>query len=261
VRIEPEWLKEHTEKVELEFASPKVCDNPHGACSQLFKEEPVGWLWRIDNARWFSNRSDHCNTGSSYEFGGKIMIHGAEVQITESPYMFVTLFNCIDGCAEIMKMWNGSPYPTIIYNESIEKWIVEDISINDFKRDVKAVWDYMGTENSQYKEMVIFEEVIHAYAQMENIAHWFYGRYLNAQNVFNKLRAHSKLLSADDPDYLREHLDYYFSFLKITEEEILYSDTTHEVICALEKEAKHAAKSSHFGTYHCTYVVHGFCEE
>jgi len=230
-------------------------------CSQLAKKDEKGLKWEIDNARWFSSRDDHCNVGSVYEFTGNCKIHGADVEIKENTLLFVTVYGCINGCAQIMKMWNGDPNPTIKYDEIIKKWIVEDISINDFKRDVKADWDYMGTEHSQYKEMVIFEEVYHAYAQMQNTAHWFYGQFINAQSVFKEFLNYSKSIFADNVEELTEDLQNKFDDLLAEEIEKMASAKTDTITCQLEKEAKRFTKQTHFGTYYCSKILHGNCSD
>jgi hypothetical protein len=220
-------------------------------CSQLAKKDEKGLKWEIDNARWFSTRSDHCNNQSEYIIGSTAIVHGAHVIVQERKMFVSASERCVNGYAEFTNIYSGAFKIKHSVNKETGNHEIR-ISIGNFRRDTRAKLSTKPTLNtSQYYPMVYEEEYFHAKKQRENPSHWFWSRFFNANDLFNKIRAFEPF-TGETKAKAEENL------LKIIEihmrEEIrLVNEELSKARCDIEREAKNYAKSTHIVSMPCTY--------
>ena len=241
--------------MELEFASPKVCDNPHGACSQLFKDDPVGWLWRIDNARWFSTQPDQCNKTSTYVFAGKTLIHCAEVSVETSELEVDASQNCVQGAVRI----KGIPFDGTlskncysIDDEKGNKLLSCRVSKVSLVRNLRTEISYKPTlPTSQYYRMVVKEENHHSEKQIKNPEHWFYKNYFVVEEIIQSLKKHEPFVGKNDAEVNFAILVTLKSIVDLEMERLLRDFEIR--LCDIEAETKEAIGATHLGKLECAY--------
>jgi hypothetical protein len=214
--------------------------------------------WRINNARWYSNQSDHCNNSSDYEIKAQFTIKGVEV----CPYSFPATFTvsasiptCLNGWAKVMgDVFSGSPAYTTDFNEQTQLYETT-VTQGTFVRNVQADswWHVAGGTASQYYNMVSGEEQYHEQQQMENPSHVRWGTAFLVANIMNVVQAYQPYTASTQAQSLAFAVNAFES-ARYSEERRSWSYLGQwSVRCANESEAKTAVGSSHRVAMPCTY--------
>ena len=223
-------------------------DNPAGQGITLSQRGDVT-EWQIDNVRWYSTQSDHCNETADYKIWAQCTIGGEVCEAVAVTFTADTTFGvCLDGAAELVDPWSGDIEITV---EQLTngQWAAT-ITQGTFRRDVQAISWWSVPENSQFYEMVRDEELFHE-GQFEGTTSQILSDLWDAQRVISEATA-SQPFVADTEDAARQAARNAFNAALLAEE--MRSGNEYDARrCDVEREAKAAAGASYRVALPCTY--------
>ena len=226
-------------------------DNPSNQGSKMVLRNGNQLEWKIDNARWFSTQSNHCNVTSSYEALGTIEVKGVAIEVKTRT--FVVTAACLAGAAWYTKTFDGTPNFITVYNDSTEKWETT-IEKGSFVRNIISTWKVDAPDNSQYYPMIEAEEIFHADNQIANPNHVRWGTTYIAENVITAAQSGQPFVGDTQQNSKNMAESAFDSALSAEANRSLAYLKQESVKCADEKEAKEAANATHYGTMTCRYA-------
>lgn len=281
-------------KVEMQFASSKACDgetldvdlkvqpssassylangaftcrrqgggaiqNPSGQPSKMLsKGFPDYTKWQIDNVRWFSTQSDHCNDSSPYEVIGTVEVRGVNVNVKSGSFTAEATAGpgqCLNGSASVTTPFSGVPSYSTVFDSSTGKYMTT-VSTGSFSRTVGASQSVTAPFSSQYRGMIAAEEAYHANSQITNPNHAIMGTAFLTANVLSMVQASQPYAGNTAAESLSAAKS---AFAAATNFELsrsyAYFSYPSPTRCALEKEAKSAVNASYRLIMKCTYTA------
>lgn len=258
--VTPESAKEYLSNVQFTATKPDggtTFDNPDGQGITISQRSSDITEWRIDNVRWYSTQSDHCNVISDYHIAATYSIDGSQCHIAPVTITADATFGttgCIYGDAWATKHWSGDiEINTVEMTPGV--WEAT-ISQGTFVRDVDAVSITAVLGNSQYYDMVNIEEQTHV-GQYEGTSSVLLNDLWDAQKVMNNATAVQPFV-ADSEEEAEQAARTRFEDSKRLEL-ISSGIQLDQRRCELEIEAKTAAGSSHRVAMPCAYA--GECDD
>jgi hypothetical protein len=230
-------------------------DNPDGQGITISQRSSDITEWKIDNVRWYSTQTNHCNYWASYHI--KAQYNVGESQFDTATYGFTAdaTSDCIGGGTDVVNVFSGN-IAVAVDNVSPGVWHATVDGPGTFQRDILAIAWVAVHQNSQYYSMVSAEEWYHKSSQFENPSHPILQNYWLASNVISGVIQNEPYTGASQQDAIQNILD------ALTEEiEIEIARSGAEVFpvgpvrCALEEEAKTAVGVTHRVTMPCTYLL------
>ena len=263
--LTPASVENHITGVQWQATEPSGVTNygsPSGQGLTFSQRSADITEWRIDNARWYSNQTDHCNDDADWEIEATYEMAGSlSCNTNYNPSDTIVTFTasaafgtCLDGAAQLTNIFSGGPTYTTVFNKQTQLWETT-VTQGTFVRDVQASssWTVAGGTTSQYYDMVSGEEQYHEQQQMENPSHARWGTAFLVANIMNDVQANQPYT---DPNQAQSLALAQQAFAAAKFNEIQRSSnylSQQAVRCADESEAKNAVGASHKVAMPCTY--------
>ena len=224
-------------------------DNPSGQGISISQRSASITEWKIDNVRWYSTQTDHCNETSDYKISASLSIGGYSCQTAPVVFTADSAFgSCLDGHTWVTQTWSGN-----ITNSATQltngQWAAY-INQNTFQRDVQADATWFAPANSQYLNMIRDEEVFHE-GQYEGTASTIVNDLWDAQLVMNAATANQPFVAGTEAAAKALAQTAFNNALAAENMRSSIEDSIRT--CDMEREAKTAAGSSHRALMICTY--------
>jgi hypothetical protein len=230
--------------------------NPSNSASQMVLRGSDNKQWKVDNVKWFSTQADQCNDTSQYKVTGVVNVKGVAVPIAEKLFTASATLgagNCLNGNANINNVFSGQTASlTIVHNPTTGNYEARLSSIGNFRRDVQSTSSWTVPANSQYFNQVKNEEIYHETQQHENASHHLLQNCWIALNIYNAFKAGEPYTGATAIAAQGAAVNAWNQALSA--ENARSSALFGSYTCALEKEAKNSAGSSHRVKLKCTYT-------
>ena len=255
--VSPASVQSHLDLVTMVAYRPdgvSAYDNPSGLGITLSQRGTI-LQWKIDNTRWYSTQSDHCNDTSDYEIKAIASFGSLACESEPMPfYADATLGSCLYGYSALVTAFSGTPTYTTIYN-STSGLYETTVTQGTFIRDMSTASSWTVNNNSQYYQMITDEELYHANQQMKNASHVRWGTAYLVENIMNSVTASQPYCDSNAAVSYALAFNAFATAQKNETDRSTAYVVSFAVECADETEAKSAVGASHKVAMPCTYPL------
>lgn len=241
-------------ELHAEIAEPSY-GNPIGTTNLTFTALTTDFKSEIENARWYSNNSSHCNITSTYNIWASAKtLDGSKVN---SEYLTITVnadFTCVFGTAPCcVQVFEGEPEIT---TEQLgpNQWIAH-FGNGTFKRNIIPNPIEIFTLNtSQFYDLTFAEESYHNRQQM-GLVPSLYENIYKPENIFIELNSRQSETQAQTSEVARIAAIQLFEICKYNE--VLRSvnfSKTKLFRCSVEYDAKQFVNNDYLFGWQCAYM-------